>query len=831
MSAIDPRLKFLQPETKKTLRELESTGRFGVEVVTGAPTRAKVLIQFQGSREELETAGMEVTTMAGDIATGLVQLPDLDKLADHEHTVKIESSRPLARELDDSIPEINANAVHAGPPGLKGAGALVGIIDSGIDITHGGFRRPDGTSRIVALWDQGLTPAAGESSPTGLGYGVEYEKSDIDTALAAADPTTVVRHRDRDTGTGHGTHVAGIAAGDGSPAGNGQPAFTFLGVAPEADLIVVSNAVETDAFGDSANTLDAMQYIFDKAATLGKPVAINLSQGDNLGPHDGTSLLERGIDNLLGGPGRVMIKSAGNAGSDDIHAGGTVAAGGTESVRFRIPSGDSVADTMDVWYAGTDRFTVNLRTPGGDVSADVAPGTTTTLSLPNGNQVFVDSVLGDPNNGDNRVYLQFMRGTAPVIEAGTWSLRLRGDTVVSGRFDAWIERGQVIPAFLPPHLDNGRSISIPGTSQEIIAVGSYVTKGAGVGSLSSFSSRGPTRDGRPKPEISAPGQFVMSARAAGISSGSGAYNTLAGTSMAAPHIAGVAALMLQKDRTLTQAQVRECLVDTARSDANTGAVPNNDWGAGKVDAQAAVNHVAGPTLKFSDDPTLKFSDDPTLKFSDDPTLKFSDDPTLKFSDDPTFKFSDDLTLKFSDDPTLKFSDDPSLKFADDPTLKFSDDPSNKFADDPTIKFTDDPVTIKFSDDGGTGPADPIKQPGLDGLPDPGGVAGQPPASPRGGGAAGSGAPEASGGAAPFVLATPHHSNAWAQSYPQAHQATLAQHQAALQELEQLLGEAAEAAAQGRLSPQDEARYRQLQEQHRQLCQELEQLGGGEGGGR
>ena len=412
--------------------------------------------------------------------------------------------------------------------------------------------------------------------------------------------------------------------------------------------------------GDSANTLDAVNYIFDRAAGLNRPVVINQSQGDNVGPHDGTSLLERGIDNLLGPQGRAMVKSAGNEGARNRHASGTVTTGGTENVRFNAPLNNPWPDVIDIWYDGPDRFAITFTSPDGNTSAVVNPGDTTILTLANNNRVFVDSTLNNPNNNDNRIFVRIDRGTAPSIQAGNWSLNLSGLNVTNGRFDAWIDRNiQPVPVFIS-HIDPEVTISIPGTSREVITAGSYVTDAAGIGSLSSFSSRGPTRDGRTAPTISAPGEWITSARAS-TSNGSGNYRALAGTSMAAPHVAGTAALMLEVRPQLTQAQIRDCLVDNARADAFTGVVPNNNWGAGKLDTRAAFDCASPPKFKFTDDPgTLKFRDDPvTWKFLDDPvTLKFLDDPKFKFRDDPKFKFRDDPKLKVVDDPKLKFSDDP-----------------------------------------------------------------------------------------------------------------------------------------------------------------------------
>jgi subtilisin family serine protease len=523
--------------------------------------------------------------------TGSIEVGSLDALAGTDGVLVVEGSRPMLRELDLAVVDSRANLVHTGPPGHRGTGVIVGIVDSGIDWTHDCFRRADGTTRILSIWDQFLTPQAGESNPPGFSYGVEYTRAQIDAALAG---TGNVRHTDGDTQVGHGTHVAGIAAGDGSAAGGpgNPPAGTFVGVAPEADIIVVANQGGNPGLGDSARTLDAINYIFQRAAAVNRPVVVNQSQGDNLGPHDGTSLLERGIDNLLGGAGRAMVKSAGNAAADRIHAEGTVTAGAPQIVQFTVGAGDTTPETIDIWYEGADRFAFRITEPGGPTSATVNPGNSTTLNLGNGNSVFVDSRTADPNNGDNRIFLTISRGSAATLEAGTWSFTLTGTTVVNGRFDAWIQRGNRIASFNAPHENPARTISTPGTANEVITAASYITRGAGVGGISAFSSRGPTRDGRPAPDVAAPGQLVISARASTL--GGDTYHSLQGTSMASPHVAGAVALMLQANPNLTQQQIKDCLRNNARSDAFTGATPNNTWGGGKLDVRAAFDCASPP---------------------------------------------------------------------------------------------------------------------------------------------------------------------------------------------------------------------------------------------
>lgn len=461
------------------------------------------------------------------------------------------------------------------------------MIDSGIDYQHPSFRDALGQSRILAIWDQALAPLASERSPAGFTYGVEYRTQEIDLALASAAPLASVRHQDDPLQGFHGTHVSGIAAGNGRPPQGGQPQPTFVGVAPEASIVVVANnrgrATGERGLGDSADTLDAVQYILGVAAAQGRPVVINQSQGDNVGAHDGTSLLERGIANLITGAGRVLVKSAGNEGVRERHAQGTAVLNSTQAVRFTVPASTREV-VIDVWYPGADRIDCAIVPPGGAATPTISPPNTTTINLSNGNSAFVDADLDDPGNHDNRTFVRLSRGTQTTVAAGTWTLRLTGTTIADGRWHAWIQRNSG-SRFLAPFVNPASTISIPGTSRGVITVGSYVTRnGTPVGRLSDFSSRGPTRDGRQAPTLAAPGEELMSTQPP---SPPGSFGLNAGTSMASPMVAGTVALILQGHPNATAAAVRGCLEQTSRLDSFTGAAPGNNWGAGKLDAQAA----------------------------------------------------------------------------------------------------------------------------------------------------------------------------------------------------------------------------------------------------
>ena len=598
MRKLDPQLEFIAEGGLTRSASPESAdvfGRFGMESAdaTVSKTEVALLVQFEGEIEKLVKAGFAVRSVLGDIATGTIAIGKLDKLAKLDEVKLLEAARAMHPELDLALVESRANLVHAGPPGRRGAGVIVGVVDSGCDYSHPCFRNADGTSRILFIWDQGLVPGAGEANPTGFTYGVEYSNAQINAALATANPFAQVRHRDNDPNR-HGTHVTGIAAGNGRAAGPTQPAGRFIGVAPEADIVIVANASNgAEGLGTSANTLDAVNYIFQRAQALSRACVVNMSLGDNLGPHDGTSLVERGLDNLLGGPGRAFVKSAGNAASGRIHAQGNVATGTTVDLRFNEPAGDTSPNQIDLWYEGADSFSVSVVDPAGNTAGPVAIGSAATINLPGGNSVRIDHRNNDPLNGDKRIFMTFQRGTAAQILPGNWTIRLGGTSSPSGgRFDAWIQRGTVVPTFLAPHESNARTISTPGSALEVITAANYITRGAGVGSLASSSSRGPTRDGRAAPTIAAPGSEILSALGH-FAAGADPYHGLGGTSMAAPHIAGTIALMFQKNGTRTQEQIRACLQSTARSDASTGPVPNTAWGAGKLDANAAVNCVPG----------------------------------------------------------------------------------------------------------------------------------------------------------------------------------------------------------------------------------------------
>jgi len=569
-------------------------------------------------RREAARLGGFVRAVMGEIAS--VELPGtaLRQLAALPDVVSIKP-RPAYRPLNDiSMVEIGAPA-QAAEFGGTGRGAIVAVIDTGLDFRHPDFRNSDGTSRVLGIWDQTVSGSGAGCGP-GFTFGRCFSKELLDGDLVGGEPVSAP-----DT-SGHGTHVAGTAAGNGRAAGNGIAPGTFAGVAPEADLIIVK---VIDDFGIFTGDMTAAYaWIAQQAAIAGKPFAINLSLGTDFGSHDGTDPDEVALDALLapGVAGRAAAVASGNARLLGMHAEGTVGAGLFVDHPFLVPSYSPIPGSgndealIDLWYEGPDRMTVSLVGPSGNVLATAPPGAFIGACTASG-QVWLDARnLGDPDNGDNEVVISLSDatgcGTPPA--GATLKVRVTGITVPAGGVhhlweDSVLGTGAAVIRFTAP--SESSVVGMPATARNVTTAGSYVTRDcfptgdpnlpvnclgttAPIGAASGFSSNGPTRDGRLKPEVAAPGERIASALSADRVAPAPAlrtpdlrHRTLRGTSMAAPHVAGALAVLLGLNPSLDAVQARDLLMRGAREDGFTGATPNQLYGAGKLDLYGAVSRL------------------------------------------------------------------------------------------------------------------------------------------------------------------------------------------------------------------------------------------------
>lgn len=591
-TSMDPRLqwKVLKRASGQEKLRSSSTERNEVAVIARVSSRS----DWEARSEVTAGAVLGAPTPDGagvvtEIVTARVPVGQIEELRRLPFVESLKAATPVQGTLSATTKEIGALAkpLRTVRSAAGGQSVLVGVVDFGMAFAHENFRDAKGRTRLLGIWDQNAS--ATTTSP--FGYGRLYDATEIDAALKSKkkSPYDVLRYGPDPSESNHGTHVTDIAAGNGR--GSGAP-----GVASGAQLLFVQLAssdvpwegpeVVGKSFGDSVQLLEAVAFIFEKAA--GRPCVVNLSLGTNGGPHDGTSLVEQGLDRLvLAAPNRAIVIAASNSFGDDIHAQGTVPPGGTLDVKVRLKAPHRDAE-IELWYGAADRFDVELLAPGGRSLLTVASGESLSLETQGEVVGLVANRLKDPNNGGSSVGV-FLGRRMP---GGEWTIRLRGKTVApgGGLFHAWIERDDATQAtFASP--TRSHDLGSVSCGQQTIVVGSYDAHKE-TRPLSFFSAAGPTRDGRQKPEISAPGQDVMAADSRSTTG----ITRMSGTSMASPAVAGVVALMLGQAQiskvNLTTGDIRRILTTTARRGPPAGAGWDPRYGAGRVDAEAAVAAVA-----------------------------------------------------------------------------------------------------------------------------------------------------------------------------------------------------------------------------------------------
>lgn len=551
-----------------------------------------------------------VTPIAENAGTATVRLTldALQRLAKQQGVEYIQITSGATQMLNLARQEAGTDQIHKGtdlPQAYTGEGVVVGVVDAGFDYMHAAFRRPaDGALRIKRVWEQGATTLDGASAPAKYGYGIELNTPElIEKAQGDSDSNS------------HGTHVAAIAAGS-----DAYKDGAYVGNAPDADIVLVALDLNTSTNADISN---AVQYIFDYADEVGKPCVVNLSLGNQDGPHDGTSTFDTMTD-AMQGPGRLIVGAAGNHRTDAFHIDHTFATADAAPLRtfvkYKVAPSNSVSGgTIEIWGEKGVDFTVDIAAYSTFNKKD-ARSTTVYPAEGVTNVDFGKYATGtwkvasevSPLNGKPHVVLT----SALTSIRNNYAIALTVTPKTAGRVNIWSDNTYLalesrdIEGFSAPDAASSTLCEIGGTGKRILTVGSYTTRNEyttnggqqatlqeTVGNLSSFSSYGPTVDGRMKPNITAPGCFIISAVSNNDASGNlmyaeynenfGRYNQygyMQGTSMASPFVAGIVATWLQAYPQLTPEQLHEIVQNTARKDNFTATAPDSNWGYGKINA-------------------------------------------------------------------------------------------------------------------------------------------------------------------------------------------------------------------------------------------------------
>lgn len=414
------------------------------------------------------------------------------------------------------------------------------MTEEGIDVSRMDFRNRDGSSRIAYLWDQSLQQDESRNlqPPEGFLTGVEFDNGQINAALEAGTEQERFRLLPSLDVTGHGTSVAAIAAGNGfSSAGR------YVGVAPESELLVVKLGVPgQESFPRTTELMRALTYVVNKAAELARPVAINLSFGNTYGAHDGTSLLERFINNVSEIGRNVISVGSGNEGAAGGHSAGNV----REAVRVELAVA-SYERTVNVqlWKEYADIFRVTLISPGGQRQlVDTSKAGTIRLVM---EQTEILIYVGEPSpyTVNQEIYFDFIPRQT-YVNSGVWTFLLEPVKIVTGNYYFYLPGSVVLNSgtrFFAPTPEV--TFTIPSTAQKVITVGAYNSV---YDSYADFSGRGYLLENRlesrianeaVKPDIVAPGVNIA------VSDGAGGTSGVTGTSFAAPFVTGAAALMME----------------------------------------------------------------------------------------------------------------------------------------------------------------------------------------------------------------------------------------------------------------------------------------------
>lgn len=487
----------------------------------------EVIIKYSGTLGRVREIAESVVELSNEFAIVTVREDRLEALAGIEAVEYIEKPKRLFFQVENGRRVSCMTSVQIRPPKLYGTGVLVAIIDSGIDYANLDFRNADGTTRIYALWDQTIPG----DPPEGYVQGTEYTQEKINEALRQENRTERMKIVPSEDRSGHGTAVAGIAAGNG----RGSKGARYQGVASESGILVVKlGTPREEGFPRTTELMQAIDYVVKKAQRAGRPVAINISFGNTYGSHTGTSLLERFIADIANLWKSVICIGMGNEGASAGHTAGIL----KENTEERIPLAVQMKETainVQIWKSYHDIVDISLISPAGVQIGPIPEVIGTQRFVVGDTEILLYYGEPSPFHVSQEIFIEFLPKDS-YITPGIWQFVLTPRKIVTGEYDLWLPSENVLnrgTAFRYP-TERG-TLTIPSTSQRVISVGAYDSL---TFAYADFSGRGGL-EGESKPDLVAPGVDITAPTPSGI------YQTFTGTSFATPFVSGAAALMME----------------------------------------------------------------------------------------------------------------------------------------------------------------------------------------------------------------------------------------------------------------------------------------------